>query len=83
MNDSPLKTGKDWKLTMGCPRCFRDMENLGNVGGEIYAGNPPQWDETWVCTHCKVKATLRVRGWNFTYPPDISDFEDVTEEALL
>jgi hypothetical protein len=67
---------------MGCPRCFRDMENLGNVSGWISLTTPPQWDELWVCTHCKVKATLRVRGTPAIHV-DVEGYEDVTEEALL
>ncbi len=69
---------------MGCPCCGRDMENLGNVTGEVFLSNPPQWDEVWVCLHCKVKATLRVRApENKVRDIDLDAFEDVTEEALL
>jgi len=47
---------------MKCPKCNVEMENKGNVDNMIYASNPPQWDELYICEKCKLKKTVRVHG---------------------
>ncbi len=47
---------------MNCPRCSRVMQAMGNVSGIIYTSHPAQWDETYVCHHCRVKVAVRCMG---------------------
>ena len=60
-----------------CPKCGKDMENLGNVDNIVFASNPPQWDITFVCHSCKVKKRVRIRGRDHVYPIDLSEYENV------
>jgi hypothetical protein len=57
---------------MQCPECSGEMENKGNLNGIVLTSNPPQWDETWVCSACKLKKVVRVAG----EPYIKSDFRD-------
>lgn len=47
---------------MRCPKCNKEMENKGNVTGEIFTSYPAQWDELYVCDNCKTKKSVRVYG---------------------
>lgn len=58
---------------MKCPKCKKEMKNLGNISGIYYTSNPVQWDETWVCDKCKIKHLEREHG---QLPPDFSYTEN-------
>jgi hypothetical protein len=58
---------------MKCPKCNKEMKNLGNVGGMVFLTYPVQWDDTYVCDSCKIKEKIGNRG---EMPPDYSYLED-------
>lgn len=42
-----------------CPLCCRHMQDLGNLSGSIYLTHPISYDNTFICTNCKVKKVVR------------------------
>lgn len=61
-----------------CPKCFKRMENLGNVDNFIMTSNPPQWHDTWVCHNCKVKKKFLVVGEkHLPSAEEISSYEEL------
>lgn len=48
-------------VEVSCPRCGQAMHNLGNIKREVYLTSPPQWDDTYVCHPCRVRAEVRVQ----------------------
>ena len=58
---------------MDCPECGSKMKNLGNTDGVVYTSYPVQWDDTYVCDKCKIKAKKREFG---SRSPDLSYLED-------
>jgi hypothetical protein len=68
---------------MNCPQCGCLMQNLGNISiisqsdnlsGMIYASNPPQWDDTYVCHTCKIKVNKREYAPNYSW---LNDYKEV------
>lgn len=48
-------------MPIKCPRCNRNMLEMGNLNNIVYTSDPPQWDEVFVCHVCRVKKIVRVR----------------------
>jgi len=48
---------------MKCPKCAKEMNNMGNLSWVVYASYPPQRDEVYVCEECKCKKNERVHGY--------------------
>lgn len=65
---------------MNCPTCKKKMINLGNIDNRVYASNPPQWDETYVCHKCKVKRKERIHSVSSCLQYRLDDYRDVTNE---
>lgn len=61
---------------MKCPKCGKEMKDLGNLSGIIYTTYPVQWDTTYVCEECKTKRVVRQCGV-LEEKPDISDYTEV------
>lgn len=60
-----------------CPRCGKDMVDLGNISNEVLLSYPPSWKEVYVCHDCKFKKTIIEHGLPIPESPDISSYRDI------
>ena len=69
------------KEDINCLKCGKKMEYLGHINGITLTSNPPQWDEHYRCTDCKVFTKKRVRGAVYQSPMNqISGYEETKSE---
>lgn len=65
---------------MECPKCGKEMENLGNIDQRVYCTHPPQWDETYVCHYCKIKTKIRMHQEIPFRSNDIDNYKEIKDE---
>lgn len=65
---------------MKCPKCGRQMMNLGNIDNQTYCSLPPQWDITYVCHNCKCKKKRRVYGHQEPIYSYVENYEEIKDE---
>jgi len=56
-----IRTGGYRVKEIICPKCGKQMTNLGNLDGEMFFSNPPKINHVWVCYDCKCKKTIRTQ----------------------
>lgn len=56
--------------------CWKEMKNLWNISCIVYASNPPQWDDVYICEECKTKHSVRVH-WKMTEKINLDNYFNI------